>query len=834
MYSKEEVQKACLDYFDGDDLATDVILKYLLQNESGQYLELTPTDMHHRLAKEFARIEANYSNAMSEQEIFELFDKFQRIIPQGSPMSGIGNNIQLQSLSNCFVIDSPKDSYGGILFTDQEEVQIMKRRGGVGFDISTIRPKGMTTSNAAKTTDGIGIFMERFSNSCREVAQGGRRGALMQTIACNHYEIETFINIKRNLKKVTGANISIRISDEFMHAVENDLDFTLQWPVDVPVAQAKITKSVKAKKIWEKIIDSAWTMAEPGLLFWDTVKRNTPSDCYSSKGYASTSVNPCAELVLSPYDSCRLMVINTLTYVNKQFENDAQFDFEKFENDVYKAQRLMDDMIDLEVEMIDKIIYKISNDSEDALIKRNEQELWEKIRKATLGGRRTGLGVTAIGDTLAALNLQYGSDESISAVEKIYMTLAIGAYKSSIDMSLQRGAFSIWDSELEENHDFLNRITSVCGNSYKEKHQRIGRRNIALLTTAPVGSCSLLTKTTSGIEPAFLLSYKRRRKIVDSSSEEKVDFIDASGDKWQEYIVHHPGYKKWMEVSGKTDVTDSPYYKSTSNDIDWISSVKLQAASQRFVCHAISKTCNLPNSATKELVSQVYMEAWKRGCKGFTVYRDGCRMGVLTAVDEEKPSMNSSSQPEKMVSTHAPKRPRSLPCEMHKVNIRAGDASQAWLVLIGLMDNQPYEVFCGLAENVEVPRKAKEGFLVRNGKKDGLATYNLRVPMGGDNTEVVFKDVVTLFDNPTQGTLTRTLSLTLRHGIPVNFIVEQLQKDKSDMMSFSKVIARVLKGYIPDGTKSSADKVCPSCGFEQLKYQEGCVSCSNCSFSKCA
>ena len=832
MYSKEEVLQESRKYFGGDGLAADVVMKYLLYDSSGNYLEKSPVDMHHRLAGEFARIEKKYPNPMGEEEIFQLLDGFRKVIPQGSPMSGVGNNNQLQSLSNCFVVDSPNDSYGGILLADQEQVQIMKRRGGVGFDISTIRPRGMITSNAAKTTDGIGVFMERFSNSCREVAQGGRRGALMLTISGKHCEIETFIDIKRNLKKVTGANVSIRLDDEFMQAVERDGDYTLQWPVDVPVEEAKITRKVKARQLWDKIIDSAWTMAEPGLLFWDTVRRNTPADCYDKKGYETISTNPCSELVLSAYDSCRLMVVNVLSYVRDTYLPTASFDRQEFEHDVYKAQRLMDDLVDLELEKVDEILAKIERDKAPDHVKRVERELWQKIKNATAGGRRTGLGVTGVGDAVAALGFRYGSDESIAAVEEIYSSLARGAYTSSIDMAVERGPFPVWEQQLEEGHQFLKRINGNLDDNHREKHKTSGRRNIALTTTAPVGSVSLLTQTTSGIEPAFLLSYRRRRKLVDTAKDEKVDFVDDMGDRWQEYEVFHAGFKHWMDVTGKTDPAESPYFKSTSNDVDWLASVKLQAAAQRWVCHSLSKTCNLPSSATRETVSQVYMEAWRQGCKGFTVYRDGCRTGVLVKNDGDK-SRKKDTQPAEIAYTHAPKRPKSLPCDIHHVRIRSGDESQSWLVLVGLMKELPYEVFCGLAETIETPKKAKQGRLVRNGKRDGLSTYTLGVPVGEDD-EILLKDIVSLFSNPTHASFTRTISLALRHGAPVNYIVEQLQKDKSDMMSFSKVVARVLKSYIPDGTVPATDKACPSCGGGELKYSEGCVSCVSCFWSKCA
>jgi ribonucleoside-diphosphate reductase alpha chain len=822
MYKKNEVIEESLKYFDGDSLAADVVTKYLLREPDGDFEEKSPDEMHRRLAREFARAESKYSNPLPENEIYELFRGFKYLVPQGSPMSAVGNTHQVQSLSNCFVIAQPEDSYGGILHADQEQVQIMKRRGGVGFDISKIRPKGMTTSNAARTTDGIGVFMERFSNSTREVAQGGRRGALLLSIHCNHPEIDTFINIKRDLTKVTGANISVRFTDDFMAAVEANTDFTLRWPVTATVEEAKVTKVVKAKEIWDMFIDSAWTSAEPGAMFWDTVQRNTPADIYADEGFCSISSNPCGEIVLCPYDSCRLMAINLSSFVTEPFTQQATFDFEKFHEVVVKSQRLMDDLVDLEIEAVDRIREKIATDSQPAHVKRVESELWDKIKEKAVQARRTGLGITALGDTLAMLGLRYGSDESVTMTENIYRALAVGAHTSSILMAEERGAFPIFNFEKEKGHGYLERIISACGPEVYAKWKTTGRRNIALTTTAPTGSVSCLTQTTSGIEPAYLLVYKRRRKLVSNSDAGVTpDFVDASGDKWQEYTVYHHGFKKWMDVTGKSNVEDSPYYGATSNDVDGLKSVEMQAAAQRFVDHSLSKTCNLPSTATRELVSQAYMAAWKSGCKGFTVYRDGCRAGVLvqkTKKDERKSDY-----------LHANKRPKELPCEIHRTNIRG----ENWLVLVGLVDGAPYEIFCGTAENIEVPKKSKIGSIVKNGKKEGWATYNLRVPVNSDD-EVVFKDINTLFDNPTHSAFTRTLSLTLRHRIPINFIVEQLQKGKNDdMFSFSKVLARVLKTYIPNGTKSAGDKHCNSCGSDSLVYVEGCVTCSACSWSKC-
>jgi ribonucleoside-diphosphate reductase alpha chain len=813
--------------FGGDELAPDVFLKYALRNHQGDLLETDPGQLHKRLAKEFARIEAKYPNPLSEERILSLLTGFAQVVPQGSPMSGIGNPHQLQSLSNCFVIDQPHDSYGGILFSDQEQVQIMKRRGGVGFDISTIRPKGQPTTNAARTTDGIGVFMERFSNSTREVAQGGRRGALMLTIHCNHPELETFIDIKRDLKKVTGANISVRFTDEFMRAVEGGEDFTLRWPVEATPEDAEITHVVNARQVWEKFIDAAWTSAEPGALFWDTVVNEGIVDCYQDVGYKTISTNPCGEIPLSPYDSCRLMVINLTSFIRNPFTPSASFNFGEFAAVTQDAQRLMDDLVDLEVECVDRILEKIKNDPQPKHVKQIEQDLWEKIRAAGSNGRRTGLGITGLGDALAALGLRYGSEESITVTEEIYKSLATWSHYSSLVMAHERGAFPAWDWEKEKGHGYLGKImqeVETQSSGALKAWRTSGRRNIALTTTAPVGSVSILTQTTSGIEPAFLLSYKRRRKITQGDITSRVDFVDPMGDKWQEYTVYHHWFKKWMDVTGKSDPQESPYWGATANDIDWVNSVKIQAAAQRWVDHSISKTCNLPNSATRETVNDVYLQAWKSGCKGFTVYRDGCRTGVLVQAEEPK-----SSQPKPLPDGRlTPKRPKTLECDIHRANI----GGTSWLILIGLNDGKPYEVFCGIPQNIEIPKRYKSGTLVKNGKREGVTTYNLLVPVGEDDN-LVFKDIVNLFDNPTQGAFTRTISLALRHNVPIHYVVEQIQKDKnSDMFSFAKVIARVLKGYIKDGTKSS-EKGCPECGNGDLIYQEGCLSCSSCGWSRC-
>lgn len=1061
-YTYEEVREASIKYFNGDELAAEVFAgKYALTDpKTNRLLELTPADMHRRLAKEFARIEAKYPNPMTEDEIYELLADW-RVVPQGSPMSAIGNPYQYQSLSNCFVIESPQDSYGGILRADQEQAQIMKRRGGVGFDVSTIRPRGITTSNAAKTTDGIGVFMERFSNTCREVAQGGRRGALMLTIDVHHPEIRTFINIKRDLKKVTGANISIRVSDEFMNAVKNKTSVQLRFPVEKNVEHS-IEAEVDATELWNEMMDAAWSSAEPGIIFWDTVLKNGPADCYPeyvskstnpcltgdtqiavadgrgyvpikqladegkdlpvycynnetgkmvvrqmrnprltgedklvykvtiegghtfkatgnhtmimrygsrkrvdelepgddlwtsfifadrfqetvpgrqqtehdpfknaiSQGYAAHVINnevyvektcewcnekfntqfsrreisfcsdncyecysndktkrtgvkeqtsiynyrvisvehcgyedvyngtvdfdhtlciavgnekldldtnatillaseQCGEITLSPYDSCRLLIVNLAKFVRHEFHEQGYFDYEEFDVVVQKAQRLMDDLVDLELEAVDKIIGKIENDPEPDEVKRTELLLWQKIRKAASGGRRTGLGITALGDTLAMMNCRYGDERSVNLTASFYEALAKNAYQSSINMAKERGAFPVFNHELEKDNRLINAVIDIIcpyhidhSDDNRCEYLEYGRRNIALTTTAPAGSVSILTQTTSGCEPVFMLSYKRRRKITAADLQSRVDFVDAMGDRWQEYTVYHPGFKRWMEVRGKTeaDVKESPYYGSTANEIDWVKKVDIQAAAQRWICHSISNTTNIPKDTPVDVVKQIYMRGWETGCKGITVYRDGCRDGVLIARDEAKPADNR----------HAPKRPKELPCDIHRTTVNG----VSYLVLVGINNGKPYEVFCGLQECIEIPKKAKTGTLTKRGKVNNISPYNLTVAIGDDD-ELTVRDVVTVFNNPEHGSITRVISLALRHGVPMQYLVEQLKKDKnSDLQSFSNAITRVLKNYIRDGEKAS-EKTCGQCGADGLIYQDGCVSCSACGWSKC-
>ena len=818
----DDAFSGAMEYFNGDELAAGVwTSKYALQDLNGNFMETSPDQMHRRLAKEFARIESKFANPMSEDEIFDLMDQFKYIVPQGSPMSAVGNKFQIQSISNCFVIDSPIDSYGGILKSDQEQVQIMKRRGGVGFDISKIRPSGMNTSNAAKTTDGIGIFMERFSNSCREVAQNNRRGALMMTISVHHPDIETFINIKRDRTKVTGANISIRLSDEFMNAVKDEKDFELRWPVDSSGSEKRVSKFVSAKDIWDQIVDSAHNSAEPGVLFWDNIINNTPAQIYEKDGFGITSTNPCSELVLSPNDSCRLLLLNVTSFVKNPFTSSAKFDYDLFSSYTRKAQRLMDDLVEIEIEHIDRIIEKINSDPEPEEVKYTELNLWRKIRVAASTGRRTGLGMTGIGDTVAMLGLRYGSEEAISAVEDIAKTLAVQSYMESCNLAKERGAFELYDFEREVGHPFIERLFEES-NELRDMPKEHGRRNIAISTIAPCGSVSCLTQTTSGIEPVFMLQYTRRKKVNSNDPNVEVDFVDELGDRWQHFTVSHHGLQKWMDITGEEDITKSPYHGATSAEINWESGVSLQAAAQKWICHAISRTTNLPREATTVDVNRVYMKGWESGLKGITVYVDGSRDGVLISSDEEDKSRVNFNQ------HSAPKRPDQLACEIHRASVKG----EGWTILVGLMDGKPYEVFGGLSKFVEIPRSYSSGSLIKKTRKTKNSIYDLSFGEEGD--EFMIKNIVEVFDNPNYSAFTRTISLALRHGAPVSFMVEQLQKDRdADFSSFSRVVARVLKKYIENGTKST-EKKCDNCGAEgSLVYQEGCVICLSCGSGKC-
>ena len=816
MASFNEVCEASLEYFGGDELAADVFAtKYALVDKNNDYKELTPNKMHSRLAREFARIERNYENPLSEQEIFALFDHFKYLIPQGSPMSGIGNKHQLQSLSNCFCVESPHDSYGGICKTDQELVQIAKRRGGVGFDVSTLRPKGMSTNNCAKTTDGIGVFLERFSNSIREVAQHGRRGACLISCSSRHPEILAFINIKRDKKKVTGANISVRWDDAFFLALESGESYQLRWPVDS--ATPEYEELIDPKIIWDAFIDAAWSSAEPGAFFWDTILRRTPADIYADQGFKTVSSNPCGELVLSADDSCRLLVLNTKSYVNYNFLAGAAFDWPLFCKLTIIAQRPMDVLIDLELEQLDKIITKIESDPEPADIKRVELNLWHRVKQMASQGRRTGLGLTGIGDAIACMGMRYGSESSVAFVDELYKQLALNAYESSCTLAKERGAFPIYDFGKEAGHQFIEQLIAArpsLGDALKSH----GRRNIALLTTAPCGTLSCEAQVTSGIECVFLPVMERFRKLTESDTKIP-DRIDDMGDRWEKYVVYHQGLKEWMEITGETDVSKSPYHGATSDDVDWVQKVKLQAAAQKWICHSISVTMNIPNNATRELVDEIYRTGWKLGCKGMTIYREGSRQAVLQRV--------GADEKVDFISQRAPKRPQELPCDIKFTRIK----DENWVVLVGLMNGKPYEVMGGRTELVEIPKTCTTGNLIKNSRKTVPSRYDLKL---GENGHAMYlKNIVKLFDNPEHSAFTRVISLALRHGSDIKFVVEQLGKDKdSDMFSFAKSIARALKSYIQDG-EDATDKTCQACGAEGLVYMEGCVTCMSCSWSRC-
>jgi ribonucleoside-diphosphate reductase alpha chain len=794
-------------YAHDNDLIADVFATKYALSDGTKYFELTPDDMHKRLAREFARIEAKYINPVSEETIYQLLQKFSKVIPQGSPQSGIGNPFQIQSLSNCFVIDSPEDSYGGIFRADEEIAQIMKRRGGVGLDMSPIRPKGFPTKNAAKTTDGIAVFMERFSNTCREVAQGGRRGALMLTLSVHHPEIITFIKAKLDLKKVTGANISIRISDEFMRAVETDQDYEQRWPVDA--THPSISLKVKAKDVWNEIVSAAHKCAEPGVLFWDTVNKMTPADAYAE--FRSISTNPCSELPLPAYDSCRLILMNWLGYVLNPFTQDARLDKVALHNDVIIAQRLMDDLIDLEIESVENIINKIDSDKEPESIKAREKQLWLKIKKKAEDGRRTGLGATGLGDALAMLNTRYGSDESLALTDEMYKIMCTAAWESSIILAQERGAFPVWNKELEKDHPFINMMLDACGPHIKALHEKYGRRNIALTMSSPAGSISIEADCTNAIEPMYVSKMIRRRKLTAADGDTKPDFVDAMGDRWKEYTIEHAGLQHWKRVTNKTDIKESPYYRASAAEIDYIDSVKMQATVQKWICHGISKTVNMPASATLDDVATVYFTAWRTGCKGVTVYRDKCRSGVLLNAESVK---NYS-------------RPKSLICDIHRVNVKG----EPYVVIIGKHNNELYEVFAGALNKIDIPKSAKHGTLIKHKKAKNRATYDLEIQLK-DNDHILFTDIIALFENPTYGAMTRLISMLMRNNVATTDIIEQLKKDKhSDISSFASCIARVLKTYVPDGTTLS--DLCEHCDQPTLQYQSGCVICASCGSSKC-
>ena len=839
-YTQEEAFKASLAYFKNDDLAARVWLnKYALKDSQGHIYELTPNDMHRRIAKEIARIESKYPNPFSEDDIFSLIKDFKYIVPQGSPMAGIGNPFQIGSLSNCFVIGNSgeSDSYGGIMKIDQEQVQLMKRRGGVGHDLSHVRPKGSPVKNSALTSTGLVPFMERYSNSTREVAQDGRRGALMLSVSINHPDSEDFINAKLEQGKVTGANVSVRIDDEFMKAVKTGDEYIQKYPVFS--SNPKVSRSIDAHALWKKIVHNAWKSAEPGILFWDTIINESVPDCYADLGYKTVSTNPCGEIPLCPYDSCRLLAINLFSYVENPFTKKAKFDFILFKKHVALAQRIMDDIIDLELEKIDNILKKIEEDPELDEVKSTERNLWLNIKTKAEEGRRTGVGITAEGDMLAALGIQYGSEKGNAFSLEVHKTIAIEAYRSSVHLAKDRGAFSIFDAEREKSNPFIQRLKEADSKLYYEMLE-FGRRNIALLTIAPTGTTSLMTQTTSGIEPVFMPVYKRRRKVNPNDKEVRVDFVDELGDSWEEYVVFHHKFKQWMEVNGidsskhfsqeEIDVLikKSPYYKASSNDVDWLSKVSMQGAIQKWVDHSISVTINLPNDVSEELVGDLYLKAWEVGCKGVTVYRDGSRSGVLISNDEK----NDETSDDKL-TTFPKKRPQILEADV----VRFQNNKEKWIAFIGLINDKPYEIFTGLADDEDgilIPRWVNKGVIIKNrNEEEGSSRYDFQYK----NTRGYKTTIEGLSHkfNPEFWNYAKLISSTLRHGMPIDKIVDlinSLQLDSESINTWKNGVVRALKRYVEDGTKAKG-QACDNCSSENLIYQEGCLTCKDCGSSKC-
>lgn len=837
-YTQDEAFKASLIYFKGDDLAARVwVNKYALKDSEGNIYEQTPDDMHRRIAREIARVEAKYPNPMEEEEIFSLIKNFKYIVPQGSPMAGIGNPFQIASLSNCFVIgtDGTSDSYGGILKIDQEQVQLMKRRGGVGHDLSHIRPKGSPVKNSALTSTGLVPFMERYSNSTREVAQDGRRGALMLSVSINHPDAEDFIDAKMEQGKVTGANVSVRMDDAFMKAVENNGSYTQKFPIHS--TDPKFSKEIKAVQLWGKIVHNAWKSAEPGILFWDTIIKESVPDCYSDLGYKTISTNPCGEIPLCPYDSCRLLAINLLSYVDAPFTDSASFNFSLFKKHIAAAQRIMDDIIDLELEKVDAILKKITDDPELEETKIVEYNLWQNIKKKAEEGRRTGIGITAEGDMLAALGLQYGSKKANAFSVEVHKTIAVEAYRASVHTAKDRGAFEIFDAGREMKNPFILRLKEADEKLYYEMLE-YGRRNIALLTIAPTGTTSLMTQTTSGIEPVFLPVYKRRRKVNPNDKGARVDFVDELGDSWEEYLVFHHQFKAWMKIKGyetdknydqdeiNTIVKKSPYYKATSNDVDWMSKVRLQGAVQKWIDHSISVTINLPNDVSEELVGKLYLEAWKAGCKGVTVYRDGSRSGVLIANDDK------IGESQETLTAFPTKRPQTLEADV----VRFQNNKEKWIAFIGCIDDKPYEIFTGLADDqdgIMIPRWVDEGLIIKNRCEDGSSRYDFQYK----NTrgyKTTIEGLSHKFD-PEYWNYAKLISGTLRHGMPIEKIVDligSLQLDSEQINTWKNGVARALKRYVADGVEAKGQK-CSNCKSTNLIYQEGCLSCTDCGSSKC-
>ena len=836
-YSYDEAYEASLVYFDGDELAARVwVSKYALKDSYGNIYEKTPADMHARIASELARIEALYPNPLSFDEIYHLLDNFRYVVPQGSPMTGIGNNYQVASLSNCFVIglEGKPDSYGGVIKIDEEQVQLMKRRGGVGHDLSHIRPKGTPVKNSALTSTGLVPFMERYSNSTREVAQDGRRGALMLTVSIKHPDSEKFIDAKMTEGKVTGANVSVRIDDAFMQAAIDHVPYRQQFPVDSD--HPEITKETDATALWAKIVHNAWKSAEPGVLFWDTIKRESLPDCYADLGFQTISTNPCGEIPLCPYDSCRLLAINLYSFVENPFTPEAKFNFELFRDYVGKAQRLMDDIIDLEKEKIDQILAKIESDPETEEVKQTERNLWHKIRTKTLKGRRTGVGTTGEGDMLAALGLRYGTTEATDFSESVHMALALAAYRSSEIMARERGAFEIFDPQRELDNPFMKRLAEADP-QLVEDIRKNGRRNIACLTIAPTGTTSLMTRTSSGIEPVFMPVYKRRRKVNPNDAKVRVDFVDESGDAFEEYIVYHPRFITWMKVNGieiRPDYTQeeldslvarSPYYKATANDVDWLEKVRMQGRVQKWVDHSISVTINLPSDVTEELVGRLYVEAWRCGCKGCTVYRDGSRAGVLVAAEKKKPAPI-------IMEPHVAKRPIELEADV----VRFQNNKEKWIAFVGLMNGKPYEIFTGLADDddgIFCPKSITHGKIIKAVDDKGVKRYDFQfINKRGYKTTI--EGLSDKF-NPEYWNYAKLISGVLRYGMPIDQVLKLvggLELDSQSINTWKMGVERALKKYLPNGTKA-AGQTCPNCGHETLIYQEGCLICTSCGASRC-
>lgn len=845
-YTYNEAFEASKKYFEGDELAARVwATKYALKDSQGNYFELTPDDMHRRIAREIARIERKYKNPMDEQLLFDLMSHFRYLVPQGSPMAGIGNNLQVGSLSNCFVIGlkGEPDSYGGIIKIDEEQVQLMKRRGGVGHDLSHLRPKGAEVKNSALTSTGLVPFMERYSNSTREVAQDGRRGALMLTVSVKHPDSEAFVDAKMTEGKITGANVSLKIDDAFMQAAIEGKEYTQQYPIHAE--KPKYSQKIDATTFWNKIIHNAWQSAEPGVLFWDTIIRESLPDCYADLGFKTVSTNPCGEIPLCPYDSCRLLAINLYSYVENPFTPNAKFNFSKFKEHVMYAQRMMDDIIDLEMEKIETIIAKIEADPETDEVKATELNLWKKIKDKTSQGRRTGVGTTAEGDMIAAMGLTYGTEEATKFSVEVHKTLALAAYRSSVMLASERGAFPVFDYKRETNNPFMNRLKEADPELY-DLMVKYGRRNIACLTIAPTGTTSILTQTTSGIEPVFLPVYKRRRKVNANDKEVRVDFVDESGDAFEEYVVYHPKFITWMNINGievKDNYTQeqideivakSPYYKATSNDVDWLNKVKMQGAVQKWVDHSISVTINLPNDVSEDMVNKLYVEAWKSGCKGCTVYRDGSRSGVLISLKNEKKKTTENAAPspadENGFVTH--KRPIELDADV----VRFQNNKEKWIAFIGLIDGKPYEIFTGIADDDEgifCPKSVSKGKIIKVIDENGQKRYDFQfVNKRGFKTTI---EGLSEKFNPEFWNYAKLISGVLRYRMPIAQVLKlvgSLELDNQSINTWKVGVERALKKYLPNGEKASG-QTCPNCGQESLVYQEGCLICTNCGTSRC-